>query len=140
MWNYWPGWAFIIISVYQCWAFKYYLGLGEYDHNKCVPSDSTCVSCESRLPDCKGLPDGDNGIKAMLWSLNYVKCDTGRTIEVQRCNSGVFDPNIRQCSSSIDPGLLTSRLFFSFVITNSCSRFQTNGKLTCTASNILLVY
>ncbi|KAL4228860.1 hypothetical protein ACF0H5_011900 [Mactra antiquata] len=75
----------------------------QYDHNLCQTTNSACVPCQIRLPDCRGLPDGDNAIVGMLWSINYVRCLTNRTMEVKRCTQGVFDPNIKACSTNVDP-------------------------------------
>ncbi|XP_052252891.1 uncharacterized protein LOC127859481 isoform X4 [Dreissena polymorpha] len=83
----------------------------EYDHNQCPTSDPACVPCPTRLPDCQGRPDGDNGIPGMLWSLNYVRCQGNRTVEVKRCTQGVFDPNIRACSSNIGPSHINDLCF-----------------------------
>ncbi|WAR05418.1 hypothetical protein MAR_020787 [Mya arenaria] len=83
----------------------------EYDHNKCSSVDANCVPCNLRLPDCRNLPNGDNAIPGMLWSLNYISCQSNRTVEVKRCRTGVFDPNIHSCSNNVGPNHINDLCF-----------------------------
>jgi len=80
-----------------------YSFLGEYKQNLCKGGDPSCVPCPQRLPSCRGLPDGINGATGQLWTDMYVQCLDNRTMGVQHCRQGIFDPNNKQCVKDIDP-------------------------------------
>ena len=78
--------------------------LGQYLQNQCNPADSSCVRCPERLPNCEGLPDGENPVPGHHWSHDYVRCYKNRTLSVESCRNGYFNPWSRKCVNSIKKG------------------------------------
>ena len=74
-----------------------------YDANLCPNGNTTCKRCNERLPSCVGLADGNNAMPLKLWTSSYVVCLKNRSIEIKRCKKGLFDPNMKACSSIVDP-------------------------------------
>lgn len=70
---------------------------GEYLQNLCSGTDPNCIECVERLPSCRELTDGNNPIATKLWSQSYLVCHKNRTISVDKCTTGVFDPYKKQC-------------------------------------------
>ncbi|XP_062614312.1 uncharacterized protein LOC134276046 [Saccostrea cucullata] len=76
----------------------------EYRQNLCSSKGMDCVPCSTRLPSCVGQPDGFNSFAGALWTVKYILCFRNRTIEVNSCKSGVFNPVKRECDSRLRPG------------------------------------
>ena len=74
--------------------------LGEYLQNLCTGTDPNCEQCVDRLPSCRELPDGKNPISTKLWTPSYLMCHKNRTLSVDKCTVGVFDPYKKQCVNS----------------------------------------
>ena len=81
----------------------YIILTGEYEQNLCVDNTS-CQPCQQRLPSCRGLHDGINAVSGQLWTQRYIECYLNRTISVQRCTEGLFDPFSLLCTNTIRPG------------------------------------
>lgn len=81
-----------------------YIILGEYQQNLCNNSDPTCVPCPSRLPSCKGKPDGLNPFPNQLWNPPYIECFKNRTIDIKKCSTGYFNPRMRKCMEPVEKG------------------------------------
>ncbi|KAK7471462.1 hypothetical protein BaRGS_00035898 [Batillaria attramentaria] len=66
-----------------------------------------CIPCQA---SCLGLPDGYSAYPGYVLTAYHIMCDTGRTVDIRNCSTGlVFDPQTRTCSSEIS--LLTLDLF-----------------------------
>lgn len=76
---------------------------GEYATNQCKFGDSSCVPCQDKLPSCKGLPDGINPVPGKLWTDLYIQCLKNRTLVVEHCKVGIFDPTVKKCIENVDP-------------------------------------
>lgn len=76
--------------------------------NLCALSDQHCLPCPTRLPSCVGLSNGQNAIPTQIWSSRYLRCLNNRTIGVESCPSGWFNPVQRQCVNMIHPGMYLS--------------------------------
>ena len=113
----------------MCLIDFYVSSLGQYDHNLCSASDSSCVACQVRLPDCTGLPDGENAVTGMLWSVNYIVCQSNRTTDVKQCRRGVFDPNVRKCSETVGPRKMVCLLEDKIVHKPELKVFANNKQL-----------
>ncbi|VDI54945.1 Hypothetical predicted protein, partial [Mytilus galloprovincialis] len=74
----------------------------EYSQNQCQPGSMNCLPCSQRLFSCRGLPDGNNAVPGHRWSDQYVTCYRNRTVKVNKCASGMFDPLTRACDNQID--------------------------------------
>lgn len=87
---------------------------GEYRQNLCSNKDKNCVPCPTRLPSCVGLPDGLNSVTGAQWTDKYILCYRNRTIEVNTCKQGVFNPMKRLCDDHVRPGKIFFFQMFSF--------------------------
>ncbi|XP_071175832.1 uncharacterized protein [Mytilus edulis] len=74
----------------------------EYSQNQCQPGSMNCLPCSQRLFSCRGLPDGNNAVPGHRWSDQYDTCYRNRTVKVNKCASGMFDPLTRACDNQID--------------------------------------
>lgn len=92
---------------------SYFACTGEYIVNR-EPSSSlqrSTVPCPERLPSCIGLPDGKQEFPNRRWWADYIVCYHNRTLEINKCADGYFNPYLRICVRWIP----LSKLFFSFV-------------------------
>lgn len=89
---------------------------GEYRKNLCSNKDKNCVPCPTRLPSCVGLPDGLNSVTGAQWTDKYILCYRNRTIEVNTCKQGVFNPMKRLCDDHVRPGKIFSFKCFHLTI------------------------
>lgn len=79
---------------------------GDYMQNQCAyrPNDLNCKRCEDRLPSCVGLPDGNNTFPGQELTPRYVTCMNNRTIKVNQCVRGYFNPSRLACMNRLRPG------------------------------------
>lgn len=78
--------------------------LGEYSQNLCPRGDTSCPPCNTRLPSCIGLPDGQMAVPGREYTDIYVDCKQNRTMSVNHCSSGFFDPGLHICVTKINSG------------------------------------
>lgn len=72
----------------------------------CSASDGpNCEPCEQRLPSCVGRLDGNNTILGRELTADYVVCFMNRTVSVETCPIGYFDPTVGECRSNIGAGM-----------------------------------
>ncbi|XP_065924132.1 uncharacterized protein [Magallana gigas] len=69
--------------------------------NQCRPGDLACVPCAERLPSCVGRENGNNTFPGRDMSDTFVICWEGRTVSVETCPEGYFDPKQRKCRTEI---------------------------------------
>lgn len=72
---------------------------GEYIVNR-EPSLSlqrSTVPCPDRLPSCIGLSDGKHEFPSRRWWADYIVCYHNRTVEINKCANGYFNPYLRIC-------------------------------------------
>ena len=103
------------LAIYATWRHSilplHHLYSGMYDVNLCPKENITCKPCNERLPSCVDLPNGNNAISGRLWTAKYVVCLQNRTLELKRCAKGLFDPNTRACSETVDPSKWLSTVY-----------------------------
>ena len=75
---------------------------GDYIKNQCRSDNTSCIPCSQRLPSCVGHSDGNNPVIGHYWSADYLICLRNRTISVNKCQSGLFDPVNRRCTLIVD--------------------------------------
>lgn len=75
---------------------------GDYIKNQCRSDNTSCIPCSQRFPSCVGHPDGNNLVIGHYWSADYLICLRNRTISVNKCQSGLFDPVNRRCTLIVD--------------------------------------
>jgi len=88
---------FSIILFRKSICYGYILFIGEYLQNHCRGDDPYCEPCVDRLPSCIGFSDGDNPIMLLLWTQAFMKCLDNRTLGVESCQEGIFNPYLREC-------------------------------------------
>ena len=76
---------------------------GEYEQNRCKTT-TNCTPCSVRLPNCIGLDDGLNSIPWLRWTKRYISCYQNRTILIDRCAEGLFDPLSKKCVKQMTIG------------------------------------
>lgn len=89
---------------YSCWNFLpiwyfFFACTGEYIVNR-EPSLSlqrSTVPCPDRLPSCIGLSDGKHEFPSRRWWADYIVCYHNRTVEINKCANGYFNPYLRIC-------------------------------------------
>ncbi|KAL3884669.1 hypothetical protein ACJMK2_024787, partial [Sinanodonta woodiana] len=69
----------------------------EYQQNLCPSENQTCVPCTERLPSCVALEDGSHPFPKRGTTSDYFICFLNRTVSVESCANGVYDPEKRQC-------------------------------------------
>lgn len=69
------------------------------------------LPCEERSPSCEGMRDGNNTFIGRELSPFYISCFKERTLSVGICRYGVYDPNLRFCTTELDP---CKKLFHKF--------------------------
>lgn len=77
---------------------------GDYKQNLCMPGDINCQPCTERLPSCEGLGDGSNPHPYHMWGIEYIVCDKNRTIHVDKCSQGYFNPRTLTCTVTVLKG------------------------------------
>ncbi|XP_055868910.1 uncharacterized protein LOC106072196 isoform X2 [Biomphalaria glabrata] len=65
-------------------------------------TDHICAPCEKRYPSCIDKPDGFVPYPGRLFTRDFVRCDSGRTLAILKCVQSVFDPNTRSCGLKLD--------------------------------------
>ncbi|XP_062614311.1 uncharacterized protein LOC134276045 [Saccostrea cucullata] len=73
----------------------------EYSQFHCNKGNISCKPCPEVHHSCVGLPDGDNAISGFNWTSVYITCLLNRTMAEKACESGVFDPQKRICTTSV---------------------------------------
>jgi hypothetical protein len=77
---------------------------GDYKQNLCHAGDFNCKPCSERLPSCIGLGDGPKPHSSRLWGSEYIVCGQNRTITIDRCSQGYFNPRTFVCTLTILKG------------------------------------
>lgn len=87
-------------------GFSFNIHLGEYDQNKCTPSDPSCVPCDKRLPSCVSQQDGAAPVQWKLWKPEYTQCLLNRTMArwMKNCTDGYFHPRLLKCMKDVPKG------------------------------------
>ncbi|XP_061184903.1 uncharacterized protein LOC133192909 isoform X1 [Saccostrea echinata] len=78
----------------------------DYLQNRCKPGDRNCIPCRERLPSCVGLKNGNNTIPGRDLTDTFVVCWEGRTVSVEQCPAGYFDPVQRKCRTEIGAAVI----------------------------------
>ncbi|KAK3583069.1 hypothetical protein CHS0354_004014 [Potamilus streckersoni] len=73
------------------------LSVGEYQQNLCPSGNQTCVPCTERLPSCVAHEDGNHPFPGRMATSDYFICFLNRTVSVESCTKGIYDPEKRQC-------------------------------------------
>nr|XP_022335507.1 uncharacterized protein LOC111132108 [Crassostrea virginica] len=73
----------------------------DYLKNRCKPGNVSCVPCAERWPSCVGRENGNNTIPGRDMTDSYVICLEGRTVSLEQCPVGFFDPVQRKCRTKI---------------------------------------
>ncbi|KAJ8316010.1 hypothetical protein KUTeg_006024 [Tegillarca granosa] len=74
----------------------------EYDQNLCLPTNTSCVKCQKRLPSCIGKLDRKNGFPGKLWTRSYIECFRNRTMNISNCTVGeFFNPRLKVCMKQV---------------------------------------
>lgn len=96
---------------------------GEYEANICDPKNSSCLPCPARLPSCKGLPDGMNSLSNKQWTATFIVCVQNRTLDINKCKTGYFNPRTRKCMEHVEKGLPIRNtiilLSYAYVLTHN---------------------
>lgn len=108
---------------------------GEYSQNQCQPGSMNCLPCSQRLFSCRGLPDGNNAVPGHRWSDQYVTCYRNRTVKVNKCASGMFDPLTRACDNQIDKGILNETGTKEFILTKFVQLANSHTKYAMNCAN-----
>lgn len=78
--------------------------LGQYLNSQRNCNGPMCaLPCEERSPSCEGMRDGNNTFIGRELSPFYISCFKERTLSVGICRYGVYDPNLRFCTTELDP-------------------------------------
>lgn len=88
---------------------------GDSLQNQCRPGDLACVPCAERLPSCVGRENGNNTFPGRDMSDTFVICWEGRTVSVETCPEGYFDPKQRKCRTEIGAGIYRFRCIRNFI-------------------------
>lgn len=82
-----------------------FISEGEYVANQC--HGSGCVPCEQRFVSCLGKTDGQHVLPGKENTPTYARCHRNRTMAVEECGGGIFDPVTRQCTIHFSTGQST---------------------------------
>ncbi|KAJ8316009.1 hypothetical protein KUTeg_006023 [Tegillarca granosa] len=75
---------------------------GEYEQNLCSKTDPNCAPCPERKPSCKGMIDGQHKFPGREWHPDFITCYKNRTVHIDNCKNGIFNPKLQRCVSQID--------------------------------------
>ncbi|KAK3095139.1 hypothetical protein FSP39_010723 [Pinctada imbricata] len=82
----------------------------DYMGNQCAAQPGTdCEPCRLRLPSCVGKPNGRNTFPGRELTENFIRCFDNRTVSIELCRNGYFDPSRGECRTDI--GAATIRAF-----------------------------
>ncbi|XP_071165551.1 uncharacterized protein [Mytilus edulis] len=80
----------------------------DYLQNRCNPSMSNCRPCRERFASCIGMTDGLHPFPNRTMSPDFIVCNRGRTVSVEKCLTGLFDPGARICTRDITEDMIKS--------------------------------
>jgi len=77
---------------------------GDYLQNRCNPTKLNCRPCRERYASCARLSDGLHPYPNRTMSPDFLVCHRRRSVSVDTCLSGLFDPGARLCTRDITEG------------------------------------